>query len=324
MADGTCSALSQPSLTLPRIDPNLRNAYITEFTAGIDHQLFNDWNLRFNFVRKIDDGQWDTINQNYSITDYAPFDFRDIGRDGVAGTADDKVVTAYNRAVPTRPTDNLITFIEGAGDMYRTWEIEAVKRLSHRWQLITGADWTKRDLGPGLFTTNPNNIINDAVIGGSHYWDWTAKLAATYEFPYGIRVASTYRGQKGESTNRTINVNCNRLVPAGQTCAQAGGRAPLQGSFDLTVEPSGMGDAGFLPAQHLWDMQIGKTFNLERLGNIDANLALFNIANANAIRGWTTSSGTTQNLDLSTVPTFHRPTLILNPRIFRLGLRWSF
>ncbi|MBI4472555.1 MAG: TonB-dependent receptor, partial [Acidobacteria bacterium] len=323
MRSGACRVITQPNLTLTRIDPNIRNSYITEFTVGIDQQVFTDWNLRFDFVRKIDEGAYGNSNQNYQFTDYTPFQFRDPGRDGRAGTSDDAIVTAYNRAVATRPNNPLITYIDGAGDMFRTWEIAAVKRFSNKWQLVAGADWTKRDLGPNLFSRDPNTAINDSVLGGSHYWDWTGKIYGTYEAPYGIKLSSVYKSQNGEAHNRTIQVNCDRVVAPGQTCAQAGGRGPSQGSFNLTVENSGTG-GNFLPTVHLIDFSVGKEFNLERWGKTTASFDLFNLTNANTIRGWTTTSATTSNPDGSIAPTFRRPSTIIPARIFRLTLKWDF
>jgi hypothetical protein len=80
--------------------------------------------------------------------------------------------------------------------MARTFEIEAVKRMSNRWQLIAGADWTKRDIAASLFSTDPNTLIFQNNIPGNHYWDWTGKLIGTYEFPLGIALNTSFRSQK--------------------------------------------------------------------------------------------------------------------------------
>ena len=68
-------------------------------------------------------------------------------------------------------------------------------------------------------------------------------------------------------------------------------------------------------------------WNIERLGKIEGNFDMFNITNANTILGWKTTSTTTSvtyNGVTSTIPTFHQPTSILSPRIFRIGVRYSF
>jgi hypothetical protein len=74
-------------------------------------------------------------------------------------------------------------------------------------------------------------------------------------------------------------------------------------------------------------MEFRKTiqFPIERLGRFDAKLSLYNVTNADTITSWTTSiTGTVTDLAKNTVPTFHRPTAILSPRIFRLSLKYQF
>ncbi|MBI4475487.1 MAG: TonB-dependent receptor [Acidobacteria bacterium] len=325
LASRGCSLNTGPNLTQTAIDPNLDLPMIHEYTAGIDQQLFKDWGVRFNFVRKIQRGEYDTINTQYAITDYRPFDYRDVGRDGLASTGDDRTLTLYSRAVPTRLNLPVVKFWKEAGSMFRTWEIQGFKRKSDRWQFVAGADWTKRDLSPTYSSTDPNTVILQNVLGGSHYWEWTGKVIGTYDFPWGIRWNTSFRSQKGEPSSRTINVNCTAVVNAGQTCAQAGGTALGQGTISaLTVEPSGSGD-NFYPTLNLWDMGVRKQLDLgEKAGKAEFMFDLFNIMNANTIQGWTVSSARTTNADGTSAPTFHRPTQILNPRIFRLGLRWSF
>jgi hypothetical protein len=326
LANRGCSLQAAPNLTQTRIDPNLKLPRTHEYTAGIDQQLFADWALRFNFVRKIQRGNYGTIAQQYSITDYQPFQFRDIGEDGRAGTSDDQILTLYNRTVATRPSDPFLTYLDGAGDMARTFEIESVKRMSNRWQFIAGADWTKRDLAASLFSTDPNTLIFLNSRPGNHYWDWTGKLIGTYEFPLGIAVNTSFRSQRGEATGRTIAVNCTALIDPGQTCAQAGGSSLRQGNISAqTVVQNGV-RTNFYPTQSLWDLGLKKSFRLsETLGRVDANFDLFNILNANTVRAWQTSSSSLKTLsDGSQTPNFHIPTGILNARIFRLGMRWAF
>jgi hypothetical protein len=322
---GGCSLQSAPNLTRTRIDSNLDLPKTHEYTLGLDQQLVADLGIRFNFVRKIQRGAYGTIDENYAISDYRPFQYRDIGLNGVAGDADDKIITLYNRIVSTRPSDPLLTYKAGGGDMARTIEIEGVKRMSHRWQFIAGADWTKRDVAASLFSTNPNTLIFENSTPGNHYWDWTGKLIGTYEFPLGIVYNTSFRSQKGEATGRTIAVNCTAVINPGQTCAQAGGTSLGQGSLSAqSVVKSGV-DGNFYPAQTLWDMGVKKTFTLERFGKIDANFDLFNALNANTVRAWNTSSSSLKTLaDGKQIPNFHVPTGILNARIFRIGMVYKF
>jgi hypothetical protein len=326
VTSGGCSLQSAPNLTQTRIDPNLKLPMTHEYTVGIDQQLVADLGLRFNFVRKIQRGAYDTINENYSMGDYTPFQFRDIGENGVAGDADDQILTFYNRNVATRPDDNLLTYRDGAGDMSRTFEIEGVKRMSHRWQFIAGADWTKRDLAASLFSTNPNTIIFENLSPGNHYWDWTTKLIGSYEFPKGVLFNTSFRSQKGESSIRTIALNCTVVINPGQTCATAGGASLRQGNVTAQTVARGGVESNFYPTQTLLDMGVRKTFPInERWGRIEANLDFFNMLNANTVRSWNTSSSSTKTLKDNTVAAnFHLPTNVLPARVFRLGINYKF
>ncbi|MBI4471850.1 MAG: TonB-dependent receptor [Acidobacteria bacterium] len=323
MADGSCRILSRPNLTLTRIDPNLKNAHITEYMVGLDQQVFGDWQIRANWVRKIEEGRFDEINEAYAITDYRPFQTQDPGRDGVLWTDDDQIVTAYERAVSTRPSDPVVRFAEGAGNRYTTFELEAVKRMSDGWQVITGVDWTNSLSGASFFTTDPNTLITQNELGRSDYWSWTHKFVIQADLPFGLNAASVLKSQSGLGTVREFRVSCTEVRMPGQSCSQAGGSSPRQGSFDRLVELSDT-PSNFLPTITLWDISIGKSFNMETFGEVRATFDLFNITNANTIRSWETDTGTTTDPSGAVVPTFHRPELILNPRIFRLGLKWQF
>jgi hypothetical protein len=326
-----CSLNAAPSTTRPAIDPDIKLGYTHEYTIGLDQELFRDFNLRANYVRKIEAGGYGTINREYNLSSWIPFQFRDPGYDGVVGTADDNpngVLTAYNRAFTAPVADPFITYSRGAGNLYRTWEVEGVKRMSNRWLMVAGVDWTKLDFGASVFSNNANTIIGQALYPASHYWDWTGKTTLQYEAPMGIQISSVLKTQKGQPTTRTVNINCDRLVPVGQTCAQAGGVAPRQGSFDLTVEQSGSSAKNFLPTLTTWDLSASKTFRLGERRSVQGMFDLFNVTNSNALQGWGSTSSTTSftynGQSITGYPTYHRPSSILPPRIFRLSARLRF
>jgi hypothetical protein len=324
---GGCTVQSLPNLLRPTIDKDLKLGYTHEYTIGIDQELFPDFNLRANFVRKIEKGGYGTINREYALSDYTQISVTDPGIDGIRGNSDDSTKTAWSRSVAARPADQFITYSPGSGNMYRTFEVEGVKRMSHRWLMVTGVDWTKLDFGASVFNTNPNTVIGQSIYPASHYWDWTGKLTFQYEAPYGVFLSSVYKAQKGGTSTRTIRVDCNRPYSTG-TCASNGGAAPGQGAFDLTVEQSGSSPANFLPTLSTLDASISKSFKITEGSKFEAMFDLFNITNANTTLGWGSTSATTSvtfnGVTNATYPTYHKPSTILNPRIFRLSARYSF
>src|SRR5207244_12888511 len=135
--------------------------------------------------------------------------------------------------------------------------------------------------------------------------------------PWGINLASSWGAGKGGASSRTVTVNCDRFVPVGSTCAGVGGKAPGQGStFDITVEGSGSGNNHY-PNSSLLNFLVNKQWNMgERLGKAETIFDVFNLANANTIVGWKTTSTTTNinyNGVTKAIPTFHQPTSILPP-----------
>jgi hypothetical protein len=197
--------------------------------------------------------------------------------------------------------------------------------MSNKWSVLAGANWTKSRSGSSVFGTDPNSLMTAYTFGRTNIWDWTKKLVFLYELPWGIQYNTTIKRQRGPSGSRTATISCNTLVAVGQTCAQAGGRQPTQGNISLQVEPGGLPE-NTLPPLTLWDMEFRKTLRIpvERLGKFDAIFSLYNATNANTVTSWTTSTGTFTDLSRNTVSTFHRPTAILSPRIFRLSLKYSF
>jgi len=181
-----CNVQSAPNLLRPVVDPNVKLGYTHEYTLGLDHELFTDFNLRFNFVRKIEGGRYGTLNTEYALTDYDQISVTDLGLDGLRGTSDDSIKTAWSRRVAARPANQLVTYRDGVGNMYRTYEIEGIKRMSNRWLLVTGADWIKLDNAANQFSTNPNTVIGETIYPSTHYWDWTGKL--TLQHRLGSRV----------------------------------------------------------------------------------------------------------------------------------------
>jgi hypothetical protein len=141
----TLTPLTITGQTAPiEVNPNLKNQYTDEYTAGIDHQLLNDLGIHASWVRKLRYKWWDTIKQAEKFTDYAPVAAIDFGPDGVKGTPDDKPFTIFERTVAAAVSQYLTNW--DAGDNYTTFEFGANKRFSNKWQMITGFDWTKRNL----------------------------------------------------------------------------------------------------------------------------------------------------------------------------------
>jgi len=285
------------AVTLATIDPGLSNSYTDEYTAGIDQELIADLGVRVNFVRKIEQNPYASVNTSQDGTIpgvFSPVTRVDPGLDGITGTTDDRTITVYNlRSDLTNSNTPLLKNFPGVGSNYSTLEVSLTKRFSRRWQAMFGFDRTKRNLRQDL-SLDPNTI----AWGGQsevHYWDWSMKSMFQYALPYGVNFTTTFNAQKGETYTRTLSIS-----------------GLNQANFTANV-----GHAGelFYPTIKLWNARAEKEFKITERQKISAMFDLFNIANRNSASGWNTSTGLTFQRQL---------TAILNPRIFRLGARYTF
>lgn len=310
------------------IDPNLENAYTDEFTAGLSHELFTDLGIHANFVRKFSKNPFERLNRAQPLSAFSAVPAIDLGLDGVRGSGDDRAFTIFERTGAGAAQDLMVTSFKGMGSNFTTFELNATKRLSSKWQMLTGFDWTKRNLAPVLRESNDPNILlySRANSGGNqfsghHTTNWTYKLSGTYQLPYGVFVHGIYNAQKGEAYGRTQSFNAATLNVPGRTNNLAQGTVT-----GVYVEPEG---AYFYPNVHLTNFRAEKKFNITERQTVSAMFDLFNIFNSNTVTGVNTTTSTTTHTKVdgtrvTNAPTFGRVTQILNPRIFRLGIRWMF
>ncbi len=98
------SPTSTSAVTNSAIDPELKDAYTDEYTAGLEQEIIHDLGASVLFVRKIGHHDRVTLDRTYLPIEYLPFSAIDFGPDGVKGTSDDANVTINERQVDTRDT----------------------------------------------------------------------------------------------------------------------------------------------------------------------------------------------------------------------------
>ncbi len=289
-----------------QLDPNLHLPHTDEYVAGIDQQVMRDMTIRFNYVRKFERDRMQLLNRAIPFSAYnIPVNFLDRGRDFVSA-ADDRVITLYSLdpAYLGRRDDFLTNDPANSSD-FLTYNVEAVKRMSKKWQLLTGFDVSRfktwsfataigQDIASdtGGVPQDPNRLTYN---NGLNYWHWQYKALGSYDLPYGIAFSASYRLTKGEPYGRTLNTT-------GLT----------QGTINLTVEPQG---TFFYDKVSLLDLRFAKSLTLgESWGKVEGLLDLFNVNNSSAVLSRSNQTGATYGQVLTTV----------NPRIARLGIRWTF
>jgi hypothetical protein len=200
---------------------------------------------------------------------------------------------------------------------YVAGEIVLKKRLSHNWMLdgsVTLSSWKYFAKGnEGVWPYDPTNFdfYDGGVVapqsggsGISAVWvnaRWMAKLAGLYQFPYGIAGSFAFQAREGYVTPPFVQVYRTRI---GWTNINANAEGEI-GKF---------GDRR-LPNFYELSLRIEKTFNVSEKLRFTVAGDCFNVFNA--------ATGLEQLLDL-TSSSFGQTRRILNPRVFRVGVRAEF
>lgn len=271
-------------------DPELKDTYSDEVSAWFERQVAERFGVRIGGVLKHHERRFQTRNiltppEAYTI----PVDVRDPGPDGVAGTADDGAIIHLRNLDPALvgKTLNVIVNVPDYTENAYSLEVSATRRFANRWSLSASwaATW-RNDFN--AIPYNPNGAPQ------SDYLRMTfVKASGSVEPGWGLRVTPLVRYQSGTPFGRTVSINMN------------------YGSQTVLVEPTG---TRRMDAPLLVDVRAERRFALRAGATLSAFVDGFNIANSNAAVTIVTSSGST----------FLRPSVIVPPRVFRFGAKFSW
>ncbi len=292
-------------------DPDLKRPYTDEFATGVDHELIPNLRLSAIFTYRKEKEQYGNVDVGVPFSAYTPVSVPDIGRDGLAGTADDTTITVFNQDRATLGQNRIIiTNDDRLSQTYRGLEITANKRFSNRWQMLVGYTVSKTEVEAANGVANPNALINaKGVIGIDR--THTLKITASYLLPGDWNVAANFRTQTGEPVTRTLRVS-----------------GLNQGVVTVNAEP--LGSYRLDPLTTL-DVRVSKIFRVQRQQELELNLDGYNLTNANTVWAVRTLTGRI-NLRYAGDPAgqvinqqqFLSPTNILAPRILRFGVTYRF
>jgi hypothetical protein len=142
---------------------------------------------------------------------------------------------------------------------------------------------------------------NSEYQGADNTWERTAKIAGSYQFPYGLLAAANYEFRSGEPWARQVQFRGGVTIP----------------TQVLRVEEIG---ARHLPNRTLVNLRIQKSLKLAKGTRLDLRANVFNLMNSNTVMQVTKRSG----------PSFLVPTpdatfpAIMEPRIIALNAAFSF
>ncbi len=269
---------------------DLEAPYADEATAFVEREVAGHFGLRAGFVVKRNARLTETIDE---LNPYGAFNIPvsvvDPGPDGVLGTVDDGGAMTFYNLDPSLvgQNRNLVISPDDWVATYKTWELVATRRLTDRWSLNASYAVTWRDDFNG-YRTNPNLPPKSDSLPIT-----MVKISGTYDAGWGIRVAPLVRYQTGTPMARTFTA---RLNYGNQTV--------------LAEEMGAIRSDDAL----VFDVRVERRVTLPRQTTLGLFFDLFNITNSNAATSIVTTSGSA----------FMRPSVILPPRVVRLGVKYSF
>ncbi len=236
-------------LTPTTVDPDLKDSYTDEYTFGAEQEIAGDVRAHVTVVRKRQKNTFGRYDRLRTLSSYTPVQALDPGPDGIVRSADDRTITVWETRVPPDTTDYYLTN-KPIGDTYGTVEFGVTKRMSDRWQLTSGFDWTKRNLS-SEFSEDPNTMFWNS--NNTQTTGWTFKASGSYVFNRGVLVSLSYNAMKGEPYGRlfTVTEQYLRLADPNRTTPL------LQGNMTILAEKVG---TYYLPAINVINLRAQKEF----------------------------------------------------------------
>ena len=311
--------------SLNKYDPNYKTPLLDEFSISFEREIMTDFAIRVEgFYKKLHrfsldrgilpDGSLDSAD-NYFYEDTEPITGADYY--GRYVWPNGSFRTNYIDGTLSGDTLTGATEMRKSYNRYVAGEIVLKKRLSHNWMLdgsVTLSNWKYFAKGvEGVWPYDPTNFdyYDGGVVapqsggsGISAVWvnaRWMAKLAGLYQFPYGIAGSFAFQAREGYVTPPFVQVYRTRI---GWSNVNATGPDDI-GKF---------GDRR-LPNFYELSLRFEKTFNVSEKLRFTFAADCFNVFNS--------ATGLEQLLDLTST-NFGQTRRILNPRVFRFGVRAEF
>ena len=283
------------------INPDLRDPYTDAISGWIERQLFSDVGVRVGYTfRKDKDRRFDAQINRVRALYTNRREFADPGVDGTAGTADDgPTIVALDIPGTIPPSRTETRTVDGPFEIDRAFDATLNKRMSNRWSLTTNFlyNWD-HDRG---FPQNPNqDRFNERTIST---WAW--KTFATWQGPYGVVVSPVLRHQAGDPLDRVVQVTLST------------------GTLNYQAEPEGTYREDDI---WLFDIRFEKRIKFGAR-TVAAFVDAYNLANSNASETQDNVVGRrTVTVDGQAVnyQRFLRPTVVLAPRVFKVGFKVQF
>lgn len=287
------------------IDPNLKNTYTDSMSVWFERQLFNNVGARVGYTFRTDGNAQEDVQLNRVGSLYTlQRTFNDPGPDGILGNADDgPPFVIWDIPGTPPPSRTELRTVDSIIVQDRAVDMTLTKRMSNRWSLMTNFlyNW---DHDRGLIQNPNDERFNDQTVTA-----WAFKILGTYQAPYGFTVSPVLRHQSGDARRREV---------------QAQGQPGQNITLDYDAEK-----IGSYREDNIWlfDTRVERRFRLRGSHGVGLFFDVYNITNSNAAETMDTIVGrrtATVGGERISYARFMRPTVVLAPRVFKLGVRYTF
>jgi len=292
------------------INPNMSRPYSEQISVGYEKQIWRDLKLSATYYYRTKKNLIGIENTAVSDSDYVPV--TSISGSPIINGVTGKPLTLYSFA-PTDPSkyglfNFVVTNIPKLDDnAYHGVEFTAVKRLSHKWQILSGFTIQRQK---GVYSrsfsddalsdnfTDPNLDINR----NDNYLNMDAtyifKLDSSYELPFKLATSVNFQHYTGYpiQPTQTFGVPDGQGVPVSET---------------VILQPAGVLR---LPSVNLLNLRLARDFTFNERWHLIPTIDFFNVTNAQTVVGEVGTFGSNYLFPFSTI----------NPFVTRFGLRFTF
>jgi hypothetical protein len=298
------------------IDPGFKQPKVDEITFAYERELLPDVGFSASFVKRWFTDNWADVNVGIPLEGYTPATFPDAGPDNILRTGDDSTITLYNVKPEYRGHEAYVRQTVPGSKQYTSAEFSLTKRMTNNWQLTGSYVWS-RDKGVILAgnrkrladPNDPNQSLASNKYGYANSDQPHAfKLLFNWAAPLGLNVGANFQALSGKPLDR----NYRRSLTQGST----------------TVRPEERGTYR-QDALRLLALKVDRPFRLGR-ARLGAFIEFHNLLNSNAGISYGTltqsyaSQAALDAANRTSAAYFGRPTVILTPRIIKLGAKLEF
>jgi hypothetical protein len=296
------------------INRNMSRPYSEEISAGYEKQIWRDLRVAATYYYRTKKNLFGSENAAVSQSDYVPI--TTLNGQPIVNPLTNQPMTLFSFQ-PADPTkfgafSNLVTDIPQLdNNSYNAVEFTAVKRLSHKWQILGGFTIQRQKgvFGRGFSDeatsdnfNDPNNDINRKNNYLNLDSTYVFKVDSTYELPWKFGTSVNFQHYTGFpiQPTETFSVPDGQGVPIGET---------------VILQPAG---SQRLPSVNQLNLRISREFVFNERWRLMPIVDFFNVTNSQ-----TTIAEVTQ----FTPPTggsYLKPSLAINPFVTRFGLRFTF